>query len=62
MANDPVLIAYSVTRRRDGKSGWKRIGAAYPHEVGAGVTVILDAIPLDGRIVLLEPDTGEQSR
>lgn len=59
MANDPVLIAYSVTRRRDGKSGWKRIGAAYPNEAGAGLTVILDAIPRDGRIVLLEPDAPD---
>lgn len=53
MVNDLVLIAYSAIRRRDGKSGWKRIGAAYTHEAGAGLTVILDAIPRDGRIVLL---------
>jgi len=56
MSADPVLIAYSVTRRRGGKNGGKRIGAAYPHETGAGLTIVLDALPLDNRIVLLEPD------
>ena len=55
MANDPVLIAYTVKRLADGKSAWARIGAAFPHESGAGLTVVLDAAPFDGRIVLLEP-------
>jgi len=54
--NDPVLIAYTVKRKPSGQSAWTRIGAAYPHEAGAGLTVILDAAPIDGRIVLLEPD------
>ncbi len=56
MTNDPVLIAYAV--RRGGKSGrvqYERIGRAYPHNAGEGLTVILDAMPLKGRhIVLLE--------
>ena len=35
---DAVLIAYSV-KEREGKSGiWTRIGAAYPHYTGAGLT------------------------
>lgn len=55
MACDPVLIAYSVKRSKTSKRPiWTRIGQAYPHEVGAGLTVVLDAMPLDGRIVLLE--------
>lgn len=58
MANDPVLIAYTVTRRKNGQASWKRIGAAYPHEAGAGLTIVLDALPLDNRIVLLEPDAN----
>jgi hypothetical protein len=58
MTNDPVLIAYTVKRKPSGKSIWTRIGAAYPHDAGAGLTVILDASPIDGRIVLLEPDVG----
>ena len=56
MTNDPVLIAYTVTDRPAGqKSIWRPIGCAFPHERGAGLTVLLDAPPLDGRIVLVEP-------
>jgi hypothetical protein len=52
----PVLVAYAV---RDPvgaqqKAIWTRIGAAWPHEHGPGYSVRLDALPLDGRIVLLE--------
>ena len=58
MSNEPVLIAYAVKKaRKSGKTLWTRIGAAWPHETGAGLTVIIEALPLkfDGRIVLLEP-------
>lgn len=56
MANDPVLIAYTVKdRTADRPAVWHRIGAAFPHDKGAGLTVILNALPRDGRIVLVEP-------
>jgi hypothetical protein len=55
MTNDPVLIAYAVKDRPTGKSTWRRIGVAFPHDKGAGLTVILNALPIDGRIVLVEP-------
>jgi hypothetical protein len=55
VTNDPVLIAYAVKRSpATRRAVWTRIGAAYPHDQGAGLTVILDAMPADGRIVLLE--------
>lgn len=61
--SDPVLIAYSVQRRGGGKrSWWQRIGAAYPHEQGAGLTVVLDVLPLDGRVILLELDDSDERR
>lgn len=57
---DPVLIAYTAKRSKSGKrTYWTRIGAAYPHEAGAGLTVVLDAMPLDNRIFLIEPDAGD---
>jgi len=63
MSNDPVLIAYGVKRRSTSKRAhWTRIGQAYPHDNGAGLTVILDLLPLDGRIVLIEPDTNDVRR
>jgi hypothetical protein len=63
MTNDPVLIAYAVKRGGRGKKAiWTRIGQAYPHETGAGLTVVLDAIPPDGRVVLLERDDADDER
>ena len=60
MTNDPVLIAYTVKRSSAAKRPiWTRIGRAYPHDTGAGLTVVLDAMPLDGRIVLLELDDAD---
>jgi hypothetical protein len=56
MANEPVLIAYAVKDRSAGKKPiWTRIGAAWPHDKGAGLTLILDFLPVEPRIVLVEP-------
>jgi hypothetical protein len=56
MSNKPTLIAYSVKERGKGKRPfWLRIGAAWPFESGGGLTIQLDALPIDGRIVLTEP-------
>lgn len=61
--NDPVLIAYAVKRpRSDKKPVWTRIGCAYPHETGNGLTVVLDAVPSDGRVILLERDEDDDAR
>lgn len=63
MSGNPVLIAYGVKRRRSSKRAhWTRIGAAYPYDSGAGLTVILDLLPLDGRIVLLELGDDDDRR
>ena len=46
----PTHVAYQV-RNREGKKGiWTRVGAAWPQK--GGFSIQLDAIPLDGRIVL----------
>ncbi|HRN89894.1 hypothetical protein [Hyphomicrobium sp.] len=62
MANDPVLIAYAAKRTKSKRVVWTEIGKAYPHEMGAGLTVLLDATPTDGRIILLEPDADDDAR
>lgn len=64
MTNDPVLIAYAAKRSRNsGKVQYARIGRAYPHNAGEGLTVILDAMPLKGgHIVLLELDESDDRR
>jgi len=63
MSSDPVLIAYSAKRsERTGKRSWIRIGRAWPHAKGAGLTVQLDFMPLDGRVVLLELNEKDDRR
>jgi hypothetical protein len=56
----PRLIAYAVRDPvgEEGKATWTRIGAAWAHEKGRGYSVRLDALPVDGRIVLAEPLDG----
>ena len=52
----PTLIAYSVRERGEGKQAiWTKIGAAFPHGNGKGLTIQLDALPLGDSIVLREP-------
>ncbi len=63
MTNDPVLIAYAASRGRNSRVRYERIGRAYPHNAGEGLTVILDAMPLKGgHIVLLELDESDDRR
>lgn len=47
----PGFIAYTV-RQSGEKSYWDRIGAAFPHKDGAGFDLVLDALPVNGRVTL----------
>lgn len=50
----PAFIAH-VVRDADGKGYWNRIGAAWANKGGKGYVLQLDAVPLDGRVVLMPP-------
>jgi len=43
------------------KSDWSRIGVAFTHDDGKGFNVVLQALPVDGKIVLrvFEPKADE---
>ncbi|OYW53118.1 MAG: hypothetical protein B7Y80_17660 [Hyphomicrobium sp. 32-62-53] len=62
MTHDPVLIAYTAKRGKNNRVYWSRIGHADPHDIGAGLTITLDALPINGRIILLEPDADDHTR
>ncbi|WP_457811906.1 hypothetical protein [Sinorhizobium meliloti] len=52
----PALIAWHVTEKGEKKAFWTRIGAAWHHQKGDGLTLQLDLVPVTGgRIVLLPP-------
>ena len=43
---------YSIIERPKQDDYWLNIGVAFPHENGDGFNVILQALPLNGRLVL----------
>ena len=51
----PAYIAHTVRDAADGKSYWNRVGVAWANKNGKGLVVQLEAVPLDGRIVLVPP-------
>jgi hypothetical protein len=47
-----------ATKSVGDKSYYTRIGVAFPHEKGPGFSVVFDALPTNGR-VLIVPERGE---
>lgn len=55
----PSHRAYRV--RGDGDAAqWSRIGAAWAHKDGKGYSIELEALPIDGRVVLRVDEPQEQ--
>jgi len=54
----PDFRAYTVVERDGQKPVWIDLGAAFLHQDGAGMNVLLQAHPLDGKIIL-RPFTNE---
>lgn len=52
--NTPTHRAYSVIKREGQDDYWLNLGLAFPHKDGAGFNIILQAFPLDGKIVCRE--------
>ena len=48
----PNHVAYQVRDRQGGKGFWTRIGSAWAHADGKGFNVLIETVPLDGRITL----------
>ena len=49
-----------LPRGEDQDDWWTNIGAAFPHKNGEGYTIVLQAIPLDGKIVLRPPKEKDE--
>jgi len=67
MENKPTYFAYSVTEREgnegeEGRDFWTKIGAAWPHKDGKGFTVSLEAIPVNARLLLREPEERDEKQ
>ena len=48
----PAFRAYTVIKREGKDDYWLNLGVAFPHEDGEGFILLLQALPIDGKIVL----------
>ena len=49
----PAFRAYTVVNRGDDKDDfWLNLGVAFAHDDGEGFNLLLQALPIDGKIVL----------
>lgn len=64
MAKSPTHEAFMVTGEDEkGQNGfWTRIGAGWQHGKGDGITVLLDAYPVNGKIVLRRREAKSDGR
>ena len=51
-SNQPSYRAYTVIKRDGHDDFWLSIGAAFFHHDGEGLNIVLQALPIDGKIVL----------
>ena len=47
----PTHRAFTVIRREGQDDFWLNVGLVFPHKDGGGFNIMLQAFPLDGRIV-----------
>ena len=48
----PTHRAYTVIKREGKEDYWLNLGIVFAHEDGEGFNLLLQALPLDGKIVL----------
>ena len=58
----PDFIAYSVKNYGDNQSNWTRIGVAWSHQDSEGFNIVLDNLPLDGKLTLRAPKFEETEK
>jgi hypothetical protein len=62
-AQEPTYRAFTVIKRGEGKDDfWLAIGAAFQHQDGDGYNIVLQALPIDGKIVLRLPKDDQTSQ
>jgi hypothetical protein len=56
----PSYTAYTVVKREGQDDYWLNIGAAFMHQDGDGYNVVLQALPINGKIVLRLPKVQDE--
>jgi hypothetical protein len=57
----PAFEAFTVRDGGKGKSYFTKVGAAWPTKNGGGVTLYLDALPVDGKLILMPPKAKQEA-
>lgn len=58
----PTLVAYSVEDARKGrKAYWTKIGRLFAHDDSKGFDLVLNALPINGRIVIRQEQPREEA-
>ena len=58
----PTHRVYTVIKREGQDDYWLNIGLAFPHKDGKGFNIVLQALPLDGKIVCREITNEEEEK
>jgi len=58
-SRQPTHRAYSVIKREGQDDYWLNLGLVFPHKDASGFNIMLQALPLDGKIVCREIKEGE---
>jgi hypothetical protein len=61
MAQQPTYQAYTVVKREGQDDYWLNIGAAFEHADQNGLNLVLQALPIDGKIVLRLPKSQPET-
>ena len=60
-SHQPTHRAYPVIRREGQDDYWLNIGLVFPHKDNGGFNIMLQAFPLDGKIVCREITADEEA-
>jgi hypothetical protein len=59
-SRQPTHRAYSVIQREGQEDFWLNLGLVFDHKDGKGFNIILQAFPLDGKVVCREITADDQ--
>jgi hypothetical protein len=64
MATQKQPYAVYTVRPRKGqdKPFWVRIGTGFLHKSGKGINVVLDSLPLDGKLVIVPQQKKDEEK
>ena len=63
MSTKPTHYAYTVREGNEAdQSYWTKIGAAFSHKDGKGFSLVLDALPVDGRLTLRKAEPKPEAK